>query len=136
VPALIAASAPDALHVDETARLVEPLPSLASGRVALVGDAAHAMMPDLGQGGCQALEDAVALGDLLTGADPGEVEALLRRYDRRRRPRTSQLIAGASRLNRLFGLTGPAAAVRDTLLRLIPAALATRVLARQFRFAG
>ena len=70
VGALLAATDPAAVHVTETVRLVAPLPALAVGRVALLGDAAHAMTPDLGQGGCQAFEDAVALGALLDGAGP------------------------------------------------------------------
>ena len=53
------------VHVVETAQLVRPLPTLAVGRVALLGDAAHAMTPDLGQGACQAFEDAVTLAAVL-----------------------------------------------------------------------
>ena len=73
----------------ETVRLVTPLPALAVGRVALLGDAAHAMTPDLGQGGCQAFEDAVALANVLAGAD--DLPAALKRYDALRRPRTTAL---------------------------------------------
>ncbi|CAM5480165.1 hypothetical protein SCYAM73S_07743 [Streptomyces cyaneofuscatus] len=42
--------------------LASPLPRFHSGRVALLGDAAHAMTPNMGQGGCQAIEDAVRRG--------------------------------------------------------------------------
>ena len=55
------------------------------GRVALLGDAAHAMTPDLGQGAGMAIEDAVVLADLLAGAaEDGQVEQALAAYQERR----------------------------------------------------
>jgi 2-polyprenyl-6-methoxyphenol hydroxylase-like FAD-dependent oxidoreductase len=108
VGALLAATDPQAVHVAETVRLVAPLPTLAVGRAALLGDAVHAMTPDLGQGGCQAFEDAVALGALLDGAKPADVPAALARYDALRRPRTTALQQQARRMNRLLRLRGPA----------------------------
>ncbi|HEX5811024.1 MAG TPA: NAD(P)/FAD-dependent oxidoreductase [Pseudonocardia sp.] len=134
VGALLAATDPQAVHVAETVRLVAPLPTLAVGRVALLGDAAHAMTPDLGQGGCQAFEDAVALGGLLGGAEPADVPAALARYDALRRPRTTALQRQARRMNRLLRLRGPAGRLRDVALRAVPQALATSALARQFAF--
>jgi 2-polyprenyl-6-methoxyphenol hydroxylase-like FAD-dependent oxidoreductase len=135
VGVLITAAAPADVHVDETVRLVAPLPALVAGRVALLGDAAHAMTPDLGQGGCQAFEDAVALGAVLAGVrDAGRnLDAALRRYDAVRRPRTATLIAASTRMNRLLTLTGPPARVRNLALRAVPPALATRALIRQLR---
>ena len=134
VDALLAATDPQAVHVAETVRLVAPLPALAVGRVALLGDAAHAMTPDLGQGGCQAFEDAVALGALLDGAEPADVPAALARYDALRRPRTTALQHQARRMNRLLRLRGPSGRLRDAALRAVPQALATSALARQFAF--
>lgn len=134
VDALLAATDPDAVHVTETVRLAAPVPALAVGRVALLGDAAHAMTPDLGQGGCQAFEDAAALGVLLDGAGPSDVPALLIRYDALRRPRTSALQRQAHRMNRLLRLRGPAGRLRDAALRAVPRPLATAALARQFAF--
>src|SRR3954451_22747632 len=132
VPALLAATDPAAVHVAETARLVTPLPALAVGRVALLGDAAHAMTPDLGQGGCQAFEDAVALGNVLDGAD--DVPAALARYDALRRPRTTALQRQARPMNRLLRLHGPSGRLRDAVFRAVPQGLATPALARQFAF--
>jgi 2-polyprenyl-6-methoxyphenol hydroxylase-like FAD-dependent oxidoreductase len=132
--ALIDATPPEAVHVVETEQLVRPLPTLAVGRVALLGDAAHAMTPDLGQGACQAFEDAVALGAVLDGAAAADVPGALRDYDARRRPRTSALQRECRRMHRLLGLTGWRGRLRDAVLRRIPPALAVRSLAAQYRF--
>mmetsp|Transcript_7892 Transcript_7892/g.23492 ORF Transcript_7892/g.23492 Transcript_7892/m.23492 type:complete len:549 (-) Transcript_7892:35-1681(-) len=78
--------------------------SWASGRVVLLGDAVHPMMPNLGQGGCQAIEDAYELGKHLSAAttfekkaDRAEVEKALQDFYRDRMPR----VAGVSLLSRL-----------------------------------
>ncbi|MEV7560803.1 FAD-dependent oxidoreductase, partial [Streptomyces sp. NPDC089795] len=52
--------------------LAGPLPRLHHGRIAWLGDAAHAMAPNLGQGGCQAIEDAVVLAHLLPAGERGD----------------------------------------------------------------
>lgn len=132
--ALIGATAAADVHVVETARLTRPLPSLSRGRIALLGDAAHAMTPDLGQGACQALEDAVVLGEVLDGARPHRAVAALHEYDAIRRPRTSSLLRDSRRMNRVLRLTGPPGRLRDAVFRSVPKALSTRVLAAQFRF--
>jgi 2-polyprenyl-6-methoxyphenol hydroxylase-like FAD-dependent oxidoreductase len=118
------------IHVVETAQLVRPLPSVAVGRVALLGDAAHAMTPDLGQGACQAFEDAVTLAAVL-GDD---VAAALVRYDALRRPRTSALQRQCRQMHRLLTVRGPAGRLRDAALRRVPSRFATRTLAAQMGF--
>ncbi|MFJ4775316.1 FAD-dependent monooxygenase [Streptomyces sp. NPDC088762] len=128
VPALLAATRPeDVLHHD-TYELVTPVPSYAVGRVALLGDAAHAMTPNLGQGACQALEDAVVLAAELA-AGPS-VEAALSRYDAVRRPRASGVARAARRAGRLgHRLSHPAAvAARNAALRLAPSGATIRAL--------
>ena len=72
-----------------------PLASWANGRLALLGDAAHAMLPHLGQGANQAIEDAVALAVLLENCDAAEIPAMLKRYERLRRVRTDVVQAEA-----------------------------------------
>jgi salicylate hydroxylase len=77
-----------------------PLNSWTSGRLVLLGDAAHAMLPHLGQGANQAIEDGVALAVLLEGRDPAEVPDILPRYEKLRRVRTD-LIQAEARQNGL-----------------------------------
>ncbi|SDM48970.1 FAD-dependent oxidoreductase [Nonomuraea jiangxiensis] len=129
VTALIEATPPTDIHVDPIASLAGPLPSFAAGRIALLGDAAHAMPPDLGQGASQAFEDAAALTRHLTGAEPADVAQRLLRYDAERRPIANRMMRAASRQSRLTSQTGVAAWLRDTLLRAVPSRLATRQLA-------
>ncbi|GAA4100405.1 FAD-dependent monooxygenase [Nonomuraea soli] len=133
VPAIIAATAPSEVYVDAIARLAVPLPSFAAGRIALLGDAAHAMTPDLGQGASQAFEDAAALTRRLAGAVPGEVAGRLLRYDAERRPPTSRMMEASSRQGWLMSRTGVTAWTRDTLLRAVPRRLATRRLATMWQ---
>ncbi|WP_280407537.1 FAD-dependent monooxygenase [Nocardia brasiliensis] len=123
VPALLAAAHPDAVLQHDTYELPK-LRSYVSGKVAVLGDAAHAMAPNLGQGACQALEDAVTLAATV---DAHGVAAGLAEYDRRRRPRT-QMIA---QLSRRVGApahwnSSLATALRDTALPLLPSALLGR----------
>ncbi|MEV4020503.1 FAD-dependent monooxygenase [Nonomuraea angiospora] len=88
IPALLAATPPEAVLCHDIYDL-DPLPSYAKGRIALLGDAAHAMTPFLAQGACQALEDAVVLA--AEAARPSSVPQALDRYDQARRPRTQQV---------------------------------------------
>ena len=73
---------------------IEPLEKLAQGRVALLGDAGHSTAPDLGQGGCQAMEDALVLANCLL-TNNLSVEDALKRYEAARKERTAQVILGA-----------------------------------------
>ena len=75
------------------------LKSWSKGSVTMVGDAVHPMMPNLGQGGCQAIEDAFALTELLCGIDnKNEIPGALQSYYRRRIVR-SAIVQGMSRLS-------------------------------------
>lgn len=69
---------------------IEPLKSWQDGRVILMGDAAHAMTPNLGQGACQAIEDAVALGQIFQQTT--DVNVALSQYQQERLPRANMIL--------------------------------------------
>jgi len=71
-----------------------PVASFVKGRVVLLGDSAHPMAPDLGQGGCQAMEDAWVLARCLD-LDAGQIDAALARYTEARAERTAQIMLRA-----------------------------------------
>ncbi|MER5181531.1 FAD-dependent monooxygenase [Streptomyces sp. NPDC002896] len=130
IPALLDATQPDAVLHHDIHELATPLPAFTAGRIALLGDAAHAMTPNLGQGACQALEDAAVLAAAL--ATEPTVESALTRYDTERRPR-SQSVARAARQAGRMGqqLTHPLAiALRNTALRLAPSRATARTILR------
>jgi salicylate hydroxylase len=68
-----------------------PMPSWTAGRVALLGDACHAMLPFMAQGAAQSIEDGATLAACLATADPSDVTTALRRYQELRLPRASLL---------------------------------------------
>lgn len=95
--------------------LTLPLVPFVSGRVVLLGDAAHAMTPNLGRGACSAIEDAGALARHLQ--DPVRLDAALAAYDRERRPATTRLVAISRRVGVLGQVEHPTGgAVRDRVL--------------------
>ena len=82
----------------------EPLQTLVSGRVALLGDAGHSTAPDLGQGGCQAMEDALVLTTYLQTTNIS-VEDALKRYEAARKDRVAEVITKArKRSNMTHGI--------------------------------
>lgn len=124
IPALLAAA-------DETAILkhdlydLPPLKTYTAGRIALIGDAAHAMTPNLGQGACQALEDAVVLAHVATRDDD------LTRYDSQRRPRTQMIVKRSRLIGSVGQLSSPLAVLaRNALLRSTPPSVQFKSLAR------
>ena len=96
-----------------------PLPCWSRGRIGLIGDAAHPMLPHLAQGGALALEDALVLGELL-GAENANIAASLRRFEAERRGRAASVEALSRRNGRLYQLDPPLAWVRDLALRRLP----------------
>lgn len=117
IPALLEATDEQALLHHDIYEL-PPLRSYVSGRVALVGDAAHAMTPDLGQGACQALEDAVVLADCASSSSSSDG---LLAYDLQRRPRTQHIARRARQIGRVAQRSSRGSALlRDALLRAAP----------------
>ena len=73
----------------------DPLPRWTVGRVTLMGDAAHPMLPYMAQGAVQSIEDAAVLAKCLERADAHDVGAALSRYEQTRKPRASQCQEGS-----------------------------------------
>lgn len=93
-----------------------PLSAWGSGRMTLLGDAAHPMLPFLAQGAGMAIEDGFVLADCLAeGHD--DVEAALRRYEGLRAPRTARVQRGARLNDTLYHFRWPASLVRNLALR-------------------
>ncbi|MFJ9870314.1 FAD-dependent monooxygenase [Streptomyces sp. NPDC101165] len=130
IPALLEATRPEAVLHHDIHELVTPLPTFVADRIAFLGDAAHAMTPHLGQGACQALEDAATLAAALANAPT--VAAALARYDAERRPRTQSVARAARQAGRMGQqLSHPAAvALRNTALRLAPSRATVRGILR------
>jgi 2-polyprenyl-6-methoxyphenol hydroxylase-like FAD-dependent oxidoreductase len=106
---------------------IKPLPALerwVSGRVTLLGDAAHATSPDLGQGASQAVRDAMALAEALAGA--GDVELALKTYERERKPLVAEYMTRVKRIGGPMNWTNPIVwRLRDQAMkRVMPRALA------------
>lgn len=100
IPDLLAATEPSALLRNDLWYLADPPAAYHRGRTALLGDAAHAMTPNLGQGACQAVEDAVTLAHAVRSGDAG-VPAGLVGYSAARGPRTRALVRRSARVGRL-----------------------------------
>ncbi|MFI9319817.1 FAD-dependent monooxygenase [Kitasatospora aureofaciens] len=129
VPQLFALADPDRVLRNDIWDLSDPLPAHHHGRVALLGDAAHAMSPFLGQGACQAVEDAVVLASLLTPtADP---VTALPAYTAARLPRTTAVVTASRRTGALIALHTPAATLLRTTALTLAGLLPTRTLLRR-----
>ncbi|MEM8931512.1 MAG: FAD-dependent monooxygenase [Acidobacteriota bacterium] len=89
------------------------------GRVTLLGDAAHPMTPNMGQGACQAIEDAVVLADRVARSD--DPVAGLRRYETARMDRANGFVDASHRFGRLAQWAHPLSCrLRDAMLALTP----------------
>jgi salicylate hydroxylase len=103
-----------------------PLARYSAGQVALVGDAAHPMVPYLAQGAVMAIEDAAAMACSIA-ASPSDLERAFAAYDTARRPRAERVVAAAATNGTLYHLSGLPALARDLALLTVPT---SRLMAR------
>jgi 2-polyprenyl-6-methoxyphenol hydroxylase-like FAD-dependent oxidoreductase len=105
-----------------------PLKSWGRGLVSLLGDAAHPMTPNLGQGACQAIEDAVVLGRAI--ATHSTVSAALRSYEAQRIDRANLIVTQSRQIGWVGQWRHPmAVALRNALVRFGGSRLQARQLA-------
>jgi 2-polyprenyl-6-methoxyphenol hydroxylase-like FAD-dependent oxidoreductase len=98
----------------------------ARGNVVLIGDAAHPMTPDLGQGGCQAIEDAVTLAAVLRHADGNG----LAQFERVRRRRIRRVVNNSRRVGQVLAARSPlVTATRNTIMPALPQAISLQQVA-------
>jgi 2-polyprenyl-6-methoxyphenol hydroxylase-like FAD-dependent oxidoreductase len=98
---------------------LEPLPRWSDGRLVLIGDAAHASTPGVGQGAAQAIEDAVVLTDRLAHND--ELPIALAEYQATRRPRAEAVLKLSRRADKAAQLASPLGwRLRNALVRRLP----------------
>ena len=110
-----------------------PVPSWSRGSVVLMGDAAHPMTPNLGQGACMAMEDAVVLADCLSRQEkPSDAFA---DFERRRKARANRMVEQAYKLGQL-GQSSSAVGVwlRNLALRWTPRGMVQKRMLDQLRF--
>ena len=94
----------------------DPLPTWTKGRLTLLGDAAHPMLPHLGQGANQSIEDGMALATILDQVSTATVSAALLAYDRLRRERVAEVQLGARQSGLRLDSSDADLAARDAQL--------------------
>ena len=112
---------------------IDPAGRWARGRIALIGDAAHAMLPTIAQGGAQAIEDAFVLANCLEST-PDQPAAALQRYEKRRKSRVIRIANEAQRNATIYGLGGLAATARNAAIALLPGTMHLHRLDWLYRF--
>jgi len=129
---LVAATPTDQiLRMDIHDRL--PIRSWSEGRVVLMGDAAHPCTPNLGQGGCMAIEDAVLLAHFFTKT--ATYQDAIRRYETRRIPRTAAIVKESWNFGRVAQLEGRFSRwLRDLVLRSTPQSVVQKRLRENAAF--
>jgi 2-polyprenyl-6-methoxyphenol hydroxylase-like FAD-dependent oxidoreductase len=131
VEMVLASTTPDQLIWNDIADL-EPLRHFVYGRIVLLGDAAHATTPNMGQGACQAIEDAVVLAQCLQ-REP-ELAKALKQYEKRRKARTAKVIHMSRRLGQVAHWRHPLLGrIRNTLFRAMPKFVTQRQMENLYR---
>lgn len=121
VKKVLALSADDALVLNPISD-IKPLDRFAFGRVLLIGDAAHATTPNLGQGACQAIEDVMVLHQELTSVK--DISAAFSSFDKRRVKKAAYIINTSRKLGAAGQIENKfLSAVRNLLMKLTPASV-------------
>ena len=124
----VIAATPESAIVRTPALDRPPIWNWARGPVVLIGDAAHPMTPNLGQGTCQAIEDSLVLSLLL--AQHGSIEAAFRRFEKLRRARAAAIVLGARWIGGFAQSEGWATRLAS---RRLPSFLLAPAIERTFR---
>lgn len=120
IPAILA-SAEEARIIRNDIADFDPIRQWSQGNVCLIGDAAHAATPYMGQGGCQAVEDAYVLAQCL--AQEATPELAFAAMQRLRRKRATHIVRTSRLIGRAGYLTSVAGAFRNFVMRAAPARL-------------
>jgi 2-polyprenyl-6-methoxyphenol hydroxylase-like FAD-dependent oxidoreductase len=111
---------------------IAPVNKYAYGKMLLIGDAAHATTPNLGQGACQAIEDAVVLGDELK--HNLSIETAFSQFEKRRLKRTHYIINTSRTIGRVAQVENKLlSATRNSLFRMMPASFNEKQLDKLYR---
>lgn len=125
IPQILAATSIHDVIRHDMYDLAKPLTTFTRGRTVLMGDAAHAMTPNLGQGAGQGIEDAATLTLLLRETQAEGVDGALARYSRIRSKRTASLWRQSRLMAKVAQASGSATGgLRDLVMRLTPGRLA------------
>lgn len=110
---------------------IAPIRRFAYDNILLIGDAAHATTPNMGQGACQAIEDAVILAaEVARHNDPCQAFAA---FEKRRRPRTRDIVKRSKMLGNMAQLENAALiSLRNALMRLVPESAGRRQLKKLY----
>lgn len=133
IPQVLQATRPEQLIWSDIIDL-EPIRQYAFGRILLLGDAAHATTPNMGQGACQAIEDAAVLLDLFEKTSEQSPADLFRTFEQRRLKRTHMIVNRSWSLGKMAQWSNPMAiGLRNGLFRMIPAGVNERQMAELYR---
>jgi 2-polyprenyl-6-methoxyphenol hydroxylase-like FAD-dependent oxidoreductase len=104
---------------------LEPLKKFAFGRIVLMGDAAHATTPNMGQGACMAIEDAAVLAICMD--EEKQVEKAFVNFEKRRISRTTKIVNDSWRLGKVAQLENPILiSLRNSAMRMVPPSVAEK----------
>lgn len=110
---------------------LKPINQYAFGRIVLAGDAAHATTPNMGQGACMAIEDAIVLANLLKKLEP---EAAFFQYEKMRMSRARQIVYTSHQLGKVSQWEHPLlCTLRNTAFRLIPPSVQLQQIRKVYR---